>query len=69
MVRTATHKYVARLVGGDELYDLTADPGELVNRIDDPVLMEVKASLRDRLLRWYLETGDVVPREMDNRRW
>ncbi len=68
MVRTPTHKYVARLVGGDELYDLASDPGELVNRADDRALADVKASLKDRLLRWYLETGDVVPREMDPRR-
>ncbi|MGW0157863.1 sulfatase-like hydrolase/transferase [Mycobacterium sp. NPDC003323] len=32
-----------------ELYDLTGDPGEAVNRWDDPALDEVRAQLRTRL--------------------
>ena len=35
-VVTKTHKYVYNGFGRDELYDLAADPHELVNRIDDP---------------------------------
>ena len=68
MCRTQTHKYVRRLDEPDELYDLTADPQELHNRIDDPALAGVLAQLRDRLLTWYQETCDVVPQEYD-RRW
>jgi arylsulfatase A-like enzyme len=68
MCRTKEFKYVRRLYESDELYDLRADPGELHNRIDDPALAEVLAGLKERLLTFYLETGDVVPHDTD-RRW
>jgi arylsulfatase A-like enzyme len=68
MVRTRRWKYVARLAGREELYDLEADPGELRNRIDDAGLQEVVAGLRSELLRWFLETGDDVPFDKDSRR-
>lgn len=67
MVRTERWKYVARLEGKEELYDLDADPGELVNRIDDAALAGVVGEMRDRLLRWFLETGDDVPLDRDRR--
>ena len=67
MCRTADYKYVRRLYEQDELYDLRADPGELKNRMDDPALAGVLASLKDRLLTFYLETGDVVPHDTDRR--
>lgn len=65
MCRTRDHKYVYRLYESDELYDLRADPGELDNRIDDPTLTEVRGRLRNRLLRFLVETGDVVPHAID----
>ena len=68
MGRTRDYKYVRRLYEQDELYDLRADPGELHNRIDDPSLAGVLAQLKERLLTFYLETGDVVPHDTD-RRW
>ena len=67
MCRTQRYKYVQRLYESDELYDLEEDPGELHNRINDPALAEVLAELKDRLLTFYLETGDVVPHEADKR--
>ena len=67
MCRTKDYKYVRRLYESDELYDLRADPGELNNRIDDPTLAGVLAGLKDRLLTFYLETGDVVPHDPDQR--
>ncbi len=67
MCRTGQYKYVRRLYERDELYDLHADPGEMVNRIGDPALKTVLANLKERLLTWYLETGDVVPHEVDER--
>jgi len=67
MCRTVDYKYVRRLYEADELYDLRADPGETVNRIDDPALAGVRAQLADRLLTWYQETCDVVPRTTDQR--
>lgn len=68
MCRTREFKYVRRLYESDELYDLRADPGETVNRINDPALASELAALKDRMLRWFQETADVVPLEPD-RRW
>ena len=41
------------------------DPQELHNVIEDPAYSEVLAQLIGRLLTWYLETGDVVPHDLD----
>jgi len=67
MCRTKTHKYVYRLYESDELYDLQDDPAEQHNRIDDPKLAGVLAELQNRLLRFYMETCDVVPHAPDQR--
>jgi len=67
MCRTGRYKYVRRLYERDELYDLAADPGEVVNRIDDRQLAPVLAELKERLLTFYLETADVVPHRIDVR--
>lgn len=67
MCRTRDYKYVHRLMEPDELYDLHADPHELHNRIDDPALAEVRDRLKERLLRFYLTTADVVPHAADQR--
>lgn len=67
MCRTESHKYVRRLYERDELYDLHRDPRELENVIDDPCYAEVLATLRERMLTFFLETGDIVPRHIDRR--
>ena len=67
MCRTATHKYVRRLYEPDELYDLTRDPQELDNRIDDPACRSVRDALRERLLQFLFETSDVTPKNEDRR--
>ncbi|HAU36959.1 MAG TPA: arylsulfatase [Phycisphaerales bacterium] len=67
MCRTRRYKYVRRLYESDELYDLQADPRETDNRIDDPALAGVLAELKERMLTFFLETGDVVPPETDHR--
>jgi arylsulfatase A-like enzyme len=67
MCRTAEYKYVRRLYEQDELYDLREDPAELTNRIDDPAMAETLAALKERLLTFYLETSDVVPKDTDKR--
>ncbi len=61
MCRTKEYKYVKRLYEADELYDLTLDPLELVNRIDDENYSRIREELSSRLVRFYLETSDVVP--------
>lgn len=67
MIRTENYKYVKRLYEKDELYDLVHDPKELNNRIDDLSMETVVVSLKERLLQFYLETGDVVPHITDKR--
>lgn len=67
MCRTDTHKYVRRMGERDELYDLVRDPQECRNVIDDPEYAGILAVLKERMLDWYLETADVVPRNTDQR--
>lgn len=67
MIRTEEHKYVRRLYESDELYDLSRDPMELENRIDDPALATELLRLKERMLTFFLETGDVVPHQTDRR--
>jgi hypothetical protein len=67
MCRTQDFKYTMRLYEQDELYDLRSDPGETTNVIDHPAYSAVQSTLKDRLLTWYMETCDVVPRKSDLR--
>lgn len=54
MVRTKQWKYVHRhLEGPHELFDLVGDPGERVNRIDDPALHNQLGVLRAQLVSWF----------------
>ncbi len=65
MIRTERYKYVHRLYEKDELYDLQTDPNELDNRINDSALTDILQQLKDRLMRFYLETADFVPMTAD----
>lgn len=67
MVRTERYKYVKRLYEKDEFYDLQNDPEELYNIIEEPRMKHEIMALKERLLDFYLETGDVVPHETDQR--
>jgi len=67
MCRTREYKYVMRLYEKDEFYDLRDDPRELHNRIDVPAYEAAVSALRERLLRFFLETCDVVPHDPDER--
>jgi len=69
-IRTRRHKLVLNLLDTDELYDLDADPGEMVNRIDDPALADVRTELHDRLLDWQEDRQDPLRgRGWWNRPW
>ncbi len=63
MIRTKRWKYIWNAMDVDELYDLRADPHELVNRIDDPGLAQVVQGLRRQLYAELLAQGD---RQVDN---
>ena len=53
MVRTREWKYVHDPMGDrDELYDLVADPNELVNVIDEEQHRDALADMRLRLADW-----------------
>ena len=67
MLRMGDLKYVMRLYGSDELYDLSRDPEELENRINDPAYAKALGEMKEKLLRFYMATGDFVPTQMDKR--
>jgi len=67
MCRTREYKYVRRLYEQDELYDLLHDPHETNNIVADPAYAPILAQLKERMLTWYMETCDVVPRKTDAR--
>jgi arylsulfatase A-like enzyme len=45
----------------EELYNVVADPHQLINRIDDHSVADERAHLRAAMDRWQRETGDSVP--------
>ena len=71
-VRTLTHKLVFRTDPLDEdhhseLYDLVADPLELVNLYGVDSYRPVQESLKSKLFLWLMQTSDVTPWNLDNR--
>lgn len=52
----------------DELYDLEDDPGELRNRVADPVCSEELARMRRRLVDWMEQVDDTLLNGMTRRR-
>lgn len=67
MIRMGNDKYTMRLYEKDEFYDLDQDPMELHNAIDDPRYQSRIMEMKQRLLQWYMETGDFVPNRRDKR--
>jgi choline-sulfatase len=53
MIRTRHYKFIFNHGSTHELYDHQADPGEFVNRIDDPALKKVRNQLHEQLVAWY----------------
>ena len=53
MIHTRRYKYIFNHGSTHELYDQQADPGEFVNRIDDPSLKKVQNELHEQLFAWY----------------
>lgn len=67
MGRTKNYKYIMRLYEDDELYDLTCDPLEETNVVSDQSYSTILHELKQRMLEWYMETCDVVPKTIDER--
>ena len=65
-IRTAGHKFIHDPDGDErELYDVSADPGELVNRLDDPELQGVGGDLAERLQRWHASASPLPTVEVE----
>ncbi len=55
--------FAAKRRPAEELYDVPADPDEVVNLARDPKHAKALAELRERLERWIDETGDATADE------
>lgn len=60
-LRFGQYKYGAHLNDRHELYDLSADPYELDNRIDDPILDHIRTDMRRRLREQMHSHQDDAP--------
>ena len=67
MIRMGSLKYIKRMTGQDELYNLESDPDELVNEIDNPAYSDAIIKMQLRMLDWYQETADCIPNRKDKR--
>ena len=52
------YKLVINLLTSDELYDLAADPQEMVNLIDSPQHTAIRDQMHDKILAWMNQTRD-----------
>jgi len=66
-VRDRRWTYIWRLYEPAELYDRHADQHETTNLAGQPGLTDVEERLRCQLLRWQVETADVLPPDDDPR--
>ncbi|MEL5955696.1 sulfatase-like hydrolase/transferase [Streptomyces sp. CLV115] len=66
-VRDRDWTYVWRLYEQPELYDRTKDPREQTNLAGDPAHADIERRLHDAVLRWLVETTDVIPTTPDPR--
>ena len=67
MIRMGNLKYTMRMHGKDELYDLSSDPDEIINQIDNPVYAQDILKMKLRMLEWYQQTADCIPSRKDSR--
>lgn len=67
MIRQGHLKYVKRLYEKDELYDLSIDPKECHNRIENVDYQPALRQMKERMMDWMLETADIVPNRKDPR--
>lgn len=69
MARTPHYKYVYSTRYTGELYALDDDPNGTRNLVQDPGRAEIVAGLRERCLRWLVETSDTTPMVQTGRGW
>jgi arylsulfatase A-like enzyme len=68
MVRTREAKYVFNAADGDELYDIGADPAEIVNLVGQPGSAALLAEMRELMRERLAATGDPVLRFFEGER-
>ena len=66
-VRDQRWTYVWRLYEPAEVYDRAADPDEAHNLAGHPEVADVEARMSQAMLRWLVETADVLPEREDPR--
>ena len=67
MVRDTQWKYVWNATAEDELYALSTDPGERVNRVEDVACADELARLRRRMVDWMAATEDPLLNQWSRR--
>lgn len=67
MIRSGEAKYVYRLYEKHEFYDLSKDPQERCNCIDDPQYQKSILAMQLELLKYFVSTADIVPKKIDER--
>ncbi|MFS0779767.1 sulfatase-like hydrolase/transferase [Neobacillus sp. 3P2-tot-E-2] len=67
MIRNEKYKYVYRLSEQDEFYVLDEDPMERKNQINNAQFSSIIAQFKERMLKHFFETADVVPHRHDKR--
>lgn len=67
MIRDQRYKYISRVNGADEFYDLLTDPQERHNAIHESGYAGKIAEMQREQLRWYQATCDIVPLDFDAR--
>lgn len=67
-LRTPTHKYVFNGPDVDELYDLDADPHEMINLVDDGAHRDTLGDLRQWMFDLLRKTDDPIVRYFEDTR-
>ena len=68
LVVTDRYKYVWNEGDLDELYDLDQDPFEMKNLINSESHISILEDMKQRLIRWREDTGDVIERDLIKRK-
>lgn len=67
MIRSKQYKYISRITGEDEFYDMVKDPEEKYNQIGNSEYADQIHKMQYELMKWSQKTADVVPFEYDKR--
>ena len=59
-VRSSRYKYAFNAFDIDELYDLQADPNEMINLIDEPGMVSVRQEMTDRMWEHIVALRDPI---------